>query len=217
MPSTAFSAQGTTLSIGSGTSGAKTITAISLSSPAIVTSAAHGLSNGDVVDIAAIVGTAGTDSANGLNGKSFVVANVTPNTFALVGTNTTGLAYTSGGTATPTTWTQINNVKSYSGFDGSTSVIDVSNLSSTAKEKRAGLPDSGSISFEFNPDYADAGQNALRAAKASALTKPFKLAYPNGKVASWSAFPTSISDQGGTDAVVAGSIKLEITGAVTVA
>ena len=61
-----ISAQGSTLQISTGTGGAKTITAITVGNPTIITSAAHGLSNGDVVTFASLTGA---DAAL-LNGMS---------------------------------------------------------------------------------------------------------------------------------------------------
>lgn len=78
---------------------AKNITAITQANPGVITSAAHGYSNGDWVYI---VGVGGMISLNGL---TYIVANKTTNTFTLTdlfgnAINTTGLpAYTSGGTA----------------------------------------------------------------------------------------------------------------------
>ena len=92
MPSSAISAQGSVLAIGTGTGGAKTITAMAAGSPTIFTSAAHGFVNGDVITIAALVGTA----AASFNGLTFSVVSKTTNTFALQ-VDTTGLTYTSGG------------------------------------------------------------------------------------------------------------------------
>jgi len=79
MASTAISAQGSTVQIASGTSGAKTITGVAVGNPTIITSTAHGLVNGDVVTFA---GLTGTDAAL-LNGQTFVVKNKTTNTFAV--------------------------------------------------------------------------------------------------------------------------------------
>lgn len=212
MPSTAFSAQGTIIQVGTATGGANPLTSISATNPAIVTDSAHGFANGDVVTLSGIVGTMSV-----FNGQTFVVSNVTTNAYALYGADATGLAYTSGGSATPVTWTPIANVKSFSGFDGSASEIDVTNLSSTAKEKRLGLQDFGQFKFDINPDYNDAGQTALRSAKAAAAIKNFKVSYPNGKAASFSAFVKSMPEQGGVDAVLSGSVDLTITGSVVVA
>lgn len=77
----------------------KTITGITQANPAVVTSNAHGFSNGDEVYITGIVGM------TILNGRNFKVANVTANTFSLTymdGTAVNSTAFTawsSGGTA----------------------------------------------------------------------------------------------------------------------
>lgn len=73
---------------------AKTITAVTQASPAVVTSAAHGYSQGDFVLIDGIVGM------TELNGRYFTVGAVTTNTFELAGeSSTTFTAYSSGGSA----------------------------------------------------------------------------------------------------------------------
>lgn len=213
--SNAISAQGSTLQIATGTGGAKTITAAAVGNPTILTSAAHGLSAGDVVSIAAITGTLGTDATNGLNGKTFTVSNVTTNTFA-VNVNSTGLAYTSGGTATPQTYTAIAEIKSFSGFDGKASEIDVTSLTSAAKEFRLGLVDSGGFSFDMSRVQADPGQAAVLASKNAGTLKAYKLTLPNAEVASFTAFATALPISGGVDGIVAHSgVALRISGAVT--
>jgi hypothetical protein len=73
------------------------ITDITQASPAVVTAAGHGRSNGDIVKISGVLGM--TEA----NGKLFTVANATPDTFELTDTegvdvNSAGWgAYTSGG------------------------------------------------------------------------------------------------------------------------
>ena len=77
----------------------KTITGITQANPGVVTSTAHGFSNGDTVVISGVVGM------TQVNGKRFKVASVAANTFALqdidgVNVNTTSYtAYSSGGIA----------------------------------------------------------------------------------------------------------------------
>lgn len=81
-------------------SSAKTITAITKANPGVLTSNSHGFSNGDEVFI---------DNVGGmteLNGRNYLIANSTTNTFTLtdlfgVAVNTTNFTtFTSGGTAT---------------------------------------------------------------------------------------------------------------------
>lgn len=210
MASTAISAQGSIVSIGTATGAAKNITAISATSPCIATSTAHGLTNGDIVTLAAVGGM------TQLNGNTVTIGNVTANTFALVGIDATAYTtYTSGGTATPVTWTPIGNVKDFSGFDGAAAIIDVTNLSSTAKEKRLGLVDNGQFTMNLDQDNSDPGQIALRAARTAGTIKNFKLTLPNANTASFSAFVQKISDAGAVDGIVKNACTLILSGAVT--
>jgi len=80
-------------------SAAKTITAATKASPGVLTSNSHGFSNGDEVFVSSVAGM------TELNGRNYLVANSTTNTFTLtdlfgVAINTTAFTtYTSGGTA----------------------------------------------------------------------------------------------------------------------
>lgn len=205
-----ISAQGSTLSISTGSGGAKTITAIQLGNPTILTSAAHGFANGDVVALAALTGV----DAGLLNGQTLVVTNKTANTFA-VNVDTTGKTITPGaGTATPNTYTKINGVVSYSGFDGAASELDTTDLDSTAMEFVSGLMDEGKFSFEKKTINTDAGQLALRAARASGAVKSFKLVFPDAVVATFSALVKSLPAAGGVNAVLKGTVDCRITGPV---
>lgn len=205
-----ISAQGSTLQIATGTGGAKTITAISIGNPAIVTSTAHGLANGDVVTLAAVAGTMSTL----LNATSHVISNKTANSFALLDADTTGLTYTSGGTATPVTYTKINGFLSFNGFDGSASELDTTDLDSVAMEFVSGLVDNGKFGFEMKIIKADAGQISLRAARASGALTGFKLTLPDTAVATYDALVKTIPTAGGVNAVLKGSVDTKISGAV---
>ena len=210
MTSTAISAQGSTLQIGTGSGGAKTITGVAPGNPSIVTSAAHGLNNGDVVAIAALVGT-----VSAMNGLSLIVKNKTTNTFAL-DFDSTGLAYTSGGTATPVTWTQVNNIKTFSGFDGQASEVDRTNMSSLAKEIILGLVDYGQFSFDADYDFADAGQAAVLASQVAGSLKTYKLTLPDTHTATFTAYAKKMPTAGGVDQVVKrAGITLRLSGVVT--
>ena len=204
-----ISAQGSTLSIATGTGAAKTITGITAGNPAIVTSVAHGLNNGDVVTFAAIIGT-----ASSLNGTSRVISNKTADTFALLDFNSTALTYTSGGTATPVTYTKINGVLSFTGLDGAAGDLDVTDLDSTAMEYISGLVDEGKFGFEAKTIHTDAGQLAIRAARTSGAVKGIKLVFPDAVVASFNVLVKSVPVAGGINAVLKGTVDTKITGPV---
>jgi hypothetical protein len=71
---------------------AKTITGVTQANPGVVTCAAHGYTNGQIVKFSGVGGM------TQLNGNVYTVANATTDTFELSGTNTSGFgAFTSGG------------------------------------------------------------------------------------------------------------------------
>lgn len=210
MASSAISAQGSVLAIGTGSGSAKTITGIALGNPTILTSAAHGFNNGDVVTLA---GLTGADAAL-LNGLTVSVRNVTTNTFAVY-VDTTGKTITAAGTATSVTFTNVANVKDFSGFDGSASEIDVTNLDSTAKEFRLGLVDPGQFTINIDYDSGNAGHVALRAKQVSGLLSNFKLTLPNTNVVTFSGFVKKFSLAGGVDQVAKTAVDIRISGPVT--
>jgi len=211
MASTAISAQGSKLEIATGTGAAKNITGITQSNPCVVTMTAHGFSKGDVVTIASVSGM------TQINGSSYVVQYTTPNTVALAGVDSTAFAaYTSGGTATPQAWTQVNNLDTFSGFDGQAAEIDVTNLSSTANEFIMGIPRSGQFTVTLDQDLSDPGQAACLLARDTVAKKSFRLTLPNASTATFSGYVKRFGTSGGVDQKVkVPSMDIGITGAVT--
>lgn len=204
-----ISAQGSTLEIDTGTATPVSITAIAVGYPTSITAA--GLNDGDVVTIAGLTGA----DASVLNGNKYVVQFST-GTKASLDVDTTGKTITTGsGTATPNEYTKINGVISYSGLDGAAGDLDTTDLDSTAKEFISGLADEGKFSFEAKTLHADAGQLALRAARASRAVKNIRLTFPDAVVASFDVLVKSIPVAGGVDAVLKGSVDCKITGPVT--
>ena len=210
MASTAISAQGSVVAIGTGSGAAKTISGISLGNPTIITATAHGFVNGDVVTLA---GLTGADAAT-LNGQTVSVRNVTTNTFAVY-IDTTGKTITAAGTATSVTFTNVANVRTFTGFDGAASEIDVTNLDSIAKEFRLGLVDPGQFTFEIDYNSSNAGHVALRSKQVSGLLSNFKLTLPDSTVITFNAYVKKFSLGGGVDAVAKTQVDLRISGPVT--
>lgn len=212
MTTTATVANQSVLSIGTGSGSALTISAIQLGNPTIITSTAHGRANGDVLALAGLTGA----NASVLNGNSYAIKNKTANTFA-VDADTTGLTITASGTATPTLWTQVNNLKSYAGLDGARPDITVTNLSSTATEYVVGLPDTGKFQVPVDLDDTDTGQIAMRTAYQSvpAPLKSFKIALPNGKTLTFSGFVTKWPISGSVNNTIQAAGEIRATGVYT--
>jgi len=127
-----------------------------------------------------------------------------------------GCTLARGNGAGPEVFTAIGEVISFQGPGGSASVIDVTNLSSTAKEKRMGLMDEGQITFELNLDTDDTMQTGLRSDRTARTLRNFRLTLTDtpATVLSFSAYVLAFSIQGAVDDVVKASCTLEISGAV---
>ncbi len=123
------------------------------------------------------------------------------------------ISYTVG---SPTNMQAIGNVVSFNGPGGSATVIDVTNLDSTAKEKRMGLPDEGQFTMELNYDPDNTAHIALRNARKSRTRVEFRLTLTDTTATSltfW-GYVLGFAIQGGVDAVVKASLTIEIDGAV---
>ena len=205
--STAISAQGSAFSIEGTPGGAVSITAITKAASAVVT-ATNTLAVGDVFEFGTVTGMPEIYGMLGIvtvaSVSSFTV-NIDSSGFATAGTT---------GTGNPKTWVNVSNVKDYSGFDGSVSELDKTNLQSGAMEFAPGLQDFGQFTLNIDVDDTDAGMIALRAAKTAAATKAFRLVLPNGKKRVFKGFTKKISETGGVNAIVKASVDVRITGVV---
>lgn len=210
MASGAISAQGSKVYIGTGSGGAITITAIAKAFRAEVTGT-HSLTKGDRVTFAAVVGMT---EINGLVGTVIDVTGTTK--FVVDIDSRLFTTYTSGGTATPVTWTQITDVKDFKPAGAAVSKIDVTNLDSTAKEYRPGLVDNNDITFSVNYVATDPGQAAFKTAFEASLVKAFKIVAPNADTFTFDGYVSKFPETpaGSVDAVLTGDVTIQITGAV---
>lgn len=129
-----------------------------------------------------------------------------------------GMKIQRGTGAGPYTYTDIPEIKSFSGPGGSASVIDVTDLNSAGKEKRMGLADEGQLQLTINYIPDNAVHMSLRADRAARARVPFKMVFTDTAPATnWTffAFVTGFSVSGGVDGVIEAQVTLEITGAIT--
>jgi hypothetical protein len=130
-----------------------------------------------------------------------------------------GMLLQIGNGASPTeSFASISEIKTFSGPGGSASVIDVTDLSSVAKEKRLGLADEGQLSFTINYIPKNTQHTLLRTNRDNRTLTNFKLKFTDSSpVSTWSfaAYVQGFSVSGAVDAVVEATITLEITGAIT--
>lgn len=121
------------------------------------------------------------------------------------------------GVGSPDLPTTITEVVSINGPSGSATVIDVTDLSSAAKEKTMGLADEGQVTLEINyiPDLAV--HETLRLARANKTLKSFLITFTDTAPASWFMFDgyvTGFAVTAGVDQVLKASVTIEITGAI---
>ena len=130
-----------------------------------------------------------------------------------------GIVIAIGNGGTPTeTFTAIPEVKTFSFGTGSAAVIDVTDLSSAAKEKRMGLQDWGQLTMTINYIPKNAQHELLLTAKGDRQKRNFRITFTDGPsptVYGFSAYVLSLPVTGSVDGVIESNVTLEITGDVT--
>lgn len=202
------------LSVATASLSAKTITAISNANPGVATSAAHAMANGAVGLLTGVVGM------TQVNNRAFVVANQATNTFELKGVDTTAAqgygTYTSGGTFTPRTMTEVAEVRGItSAFDGEAADIDVTHLRSTGKEFLTGLADFGNVALTlWLPTATDVGQTRLRNLRETQTVEVFTITLASGLVAAFTGSVKSFALSGlEVDGAVQASCSIKVSNA----
>jgi len=117
----------------------------------------------------------------------------------------------------PLAYSEVPNVTDFNGPGGQASVIDVSNLQSTAREKKMGLADEGQFTFTLNWDPDDAAHQLLRSQRASRLASEFRvtLADTTPSIATFTGYVLGVVISGGVDNVLKAAVTVEIDGSVS--
>jgi hypothetical protein len=147
------------------------------------------------------------------NDGPFTLSAVAALTLTITETSLTGWA---GATTTIYGDVPVGEMTDFDGPGGSASVIDVSHLLSTRREKRMGLPDEGQFTFNMNFVPGDRGQVRVRKDRAARTEQTFRLYLTDAddSYLEFNAFVLEFSNSGGVDDKVGGSVTLEITGEV---
>ncbi len=146
---------------------AKTITAITKASTGVVTSTAHGYSNGDYV-LLTIQGMWQLDA------RVCRIASVATDTFQIEGVDTTSYDTFSSGTAQKITFgTTISSAADINVSGGDFDQIDVTTIHDNVKKTIPGASNPISISMNLNWDPSDAGQLAMKTASDARAQRAF--------------------------------------------
>jgi hypothetical protein len=159
---------------------AKTITAITKAAPGVVSSTAHGYSNGDYVFLE-------IQGMHQLNERVFRVATVATDTFQLenvsggTGIDTTAYDTFASGFAYKLTFgTSITTATSMDVSGGNFDLIDTTTIHANQKSNIPGLPEPMTFNFQNHWDPTDAGQAAMKSASDAQAKRAFRFTFGTG-------------------------------------
>lgn len=129
-----------------------------------------------------------------------------------------GMTVGLGDAASPEVFTTIDGIQGINGPTGTATVLDASDLSSTAKEKIIGLRDWGSFTLTTKYDPEDATHASLRGKLGATTSDNYKITFADASPATtwdFAAFVTGFAVSAGVDAILMVDITLEITDDLT--
>jgi len=128
-----------------------------------------------------------------------------------------GMTIAIGNGASPEVFTTIAEVKSIDGPGGQTAEIDVTDLSSTAKEFVLGLQDEGDITLDMNYIPANTQHALLRTLRGTGAENNFRITFTDSPATTWTfgARVKGFSISNAVDSVTGLSVTLRVTGSIT--
>jgi len=196
---------------------AKTITAISQAAPGVVSSAAHGYANGDIVllEVQGMVE---------LNGRAFKVVNSATDTFQLAGVDgATGLdttnfnTFASGTAKKVTLGTSITGVQEFSFAGGDIKTVDTTTVNDLVDTQAVVGANAQSADMTMQWDPANAAQQAMIDAFQTRASKTFRVMWPDGAFALWyGTVGYTGAPGGGKQGVTTSPAKVTMAGSITV-
>lgn len=162
---------------------AKTITAITKANPGVVSSTAHGYSNGDYVFLS-------VSGMYQINDKVVRVASVATDSFSLEGVDTTLFDTFASGTAEKITFgSSITTATNISSSGGNFEFIDATTIHGNSRAQIPGLPEATTFTMDHIWDVADAGLLALKTASDNQAKRAFKFTFgTGGKIMTFSGY-----------------------------
>ncbi len=153
---------------------AKTITAITKANPGVVSSVAHGYSNGDYVYLT-------VSGMHQLNEKVVRVSAVAADAFSLEGVDTTLFDTFSSGTAEKITFgTSITTATTITVSGGNFELIDKTTIHESVKSSLPGSPEPSNFTMDHIHDISDAGLLAMKSASDVQGKRAFKFQWGTG-------------------------------------
>jgi len=150
---------GTLFSVATTFGSAITVTVVTNANPAVCTATAHGLSNGDIIEV--------TSGWGRLNKRVFKVAGVTTDTFQLSGMDTSSTSFFPAGTGIGsvrevTAWTQLSKVMNPATQGGDPKTVTYKWVESDVEYSINDGFTATSFTMEFDDDDTTSGYSAMR-------------------------------------------------------
>jgi hypothetical protein len=168
---------GATVHIGSAYGSDLTVTAATNANPCVMTSTAHGLSNGDYVVV--------TSGWTRTTDRAFRIANITANTFELEGHDTSDTDVYPAGSGTGsvkkvTTWTELAQVLNITSQGGEQQFATYQPLNSDREVRIPTIKSGGGLDIEVGDDPTLAGFIAAAAANDDRVPRAWRITNANG-------------------------------------
>ncbi len=119
--------------------------------------------------------------------------------------------------ASPEVFTTIAEVKSIDGPGGQANEIDVTDLSSTAKEFALGLQDEGDITLDINYIPGNTQHAQLRSDRAAGTSRNYRITFTDSPATTWTfaAYVKGFSISNAVDNITGASVTLRVSGSIT--
>lgn len=176
---------GSLVAIASGYGSAKTITAITNANPGVATSAAHGFTDGDILEV--------TSGWSRLTNKIVRVDGSAASTFELEGIDTTSTSVYSagGGTGTAreiTGWTQLAQIVGSTSSGGEQQFLNYQFLEADAESRIPTFKSAAGIQFTVADDPSLPGYILAKAANDDRVPRAIRVTLSNGAILLYNAY-----------------------------
>lgn len=176
---------GAVIAIANGYGSPLVVSALTNANPAVATSTAHGLANGDFVEV--------TSGWSRLTNKVCRVSGVTANNFNLEGIDTSLISIYPAGTGVGTVrkitgYTQLSQILSSASNGGEQQFLEYQFLESDAQKRIPTFKSASGLTFSVADDATQPGYLVAAAANDDRLQRALKITLPSAAILSYNAF-----------------------------
>lgn len=201
--------RGVKLEIATAFTGAKTVTALTLASPGVATSSAHGMANGTVGYWAATGG-----GMPQIDGQATRVYNQATNTFETQGLNTAGYSAWVSGTFTPvSTWGTLSEMIGYSIGGGQAPDLDDTKLNDVAQQFLPGLLPADTVQIDLlSQTFNGTVMQLIEDASIQLTYQVYRITLADGSVRVFRGIPSRPGESLQRGQLATGSFQIKVKG-----